>query len=154
MSKLHRSFPLDQSTYYLIIRTSMHLKTALYRALHSSGLGITPEQWSVLCCLWEEDGLNHAEIARRTCRDKFTITRIINLLEKKGLVHRMPDPRDRRRSNLHLTREGADLKEPLTQTVEEFSQKAFDGLSENDVEHLRRIQNKILHNLESRDFSH
>jgi DNA-binding MarR family transcriptional regulator len=66
----------------------------------------------------------------------------------------MPDPRDRRRSNLHLTREGADLKEPLTQTVEEFSQKAFDGLSENDVEHLRRIQNKILHNLESRDFSH
>ena len=152
MSKLHQSFPLDQSTYYLIIRTSMHLKTALYRALHNSGLGITPEQWSVLCCLWECDGLNHAEIARRTGRDKFTITRIINLLEKKELVSRTPDANDRRRSNIYLTPEGSALKEPLTETVEEFSKKAFNGLSENDVEHLRRIQNTILDNLESFDF--
>lgn len=151
MSRLRQSFPLDQSTYYLIIRTSMHLKTALYRALHNSRLGITPEQWSVLCCLWEEDGLNHAEIAKRTGRDKFTITRIINLLEKKNLVHRAPDSRDRRRFNIHLTQPGSELKEPLTHTVEEFSQKAFAGLSEDDVEHLRRIQNKILHNLESSD---
>jgi DNA-binding MarR family transcriptional regulator len=151
MSKLYQSFPLDQSTYYRIIRTSMHLKTALYRALHHSGLGITPEQWSVLCCLWENDGLNHAEIARCTGRDKFTITRIINLLEKKELVHRAPDSRDRRRSNIHLTQRGSELQDPLTETVEEFSQKAFDGLTENDVEHIRRIQNKILHNLKSSD---
>ena len=151
MSKLHQSFPLDKSTYYLIIRTSMHLKTALYRALHNSRLGITPEQWSVLCCLWEEEGLNHAEIARRTGRDKFTITRIINLLEKKELVRRTPDSRDKRRSNIHLTQEGSALQEPLTETVEQFSKKAFDGLTEEDVEHLQRIQKTILRNLESPD---
>ncbi len=151
MSKLHQSFPLDQSTYYLIIRTSMHLKTALYRVLHTSRLDITPEQWSVLCCLWEEDGLNHAEIARRTGRDKFTITRIINLLEKKELVRREPDSRDKRRSNIHLAQRGRELKEPLTETVDEFSEKAFEGLSLEDVEHLRRIQNTILNNLQSHD---
>jgi len=149
MNAIHQSFPLHQSTYYLIVRTSMHLKTALYRALHNSRLGITPEQWSVLCCLWENDGLNHAEIATCTGRDKFTITRIINLLEKKELVHRAPDSRDRRRSIIRLTQRGSELQEPLTETVEEFSKKAFAGLSEDDVEHLRRIQNTILHNLES-----
>jgi len=148
MNSKHSAFPLHESTYYLIVRTSMHMKTALYRALHQSGLGVTPEQWSVLCCLWEKEGLYLTEITDKTGRDKYTISRIVNLLAKKGLVDSRLDPADKRRTNLYLTDKGRELQEPLTRLVEEFTAKVFQDFSAQDMEYAKRLTQGILHNIE------
>ncbi|MFO7803788.1 MAG: MarR family transcriptional regulator [Desulfovermiculus sp.] len=148
MASKHFAFPLDESTYYLIVRTAMHMKTALYRSLHQSGIGVTPEQWSVLCCLWEKESLYLTELTDMTGRDKYTISRIVNLLTKKGLVESRPDRADKRRTNLYLTPRGRELQEPLTRLVEDFTAKLFQGFSEQDIEQAKRLTQGILTNIE------
>ncbi|MDZ7760582.1 MAG: MarR family transcriptional regulator [Desulfovermiculus sp.] len=148
MTTKHSAFPLHESTYYLIVRTSMHMKTALYRALHQADMGVTPEQWSVLCCLWEKEGLYLTEVTDKTGRDKYTISRIVNLLAKKGLVESRPDLEDKRRTNLYLTDKGRALQEPLTRLVEEFTAKLFQDFSDQDLEYTKRLTHGILNNIE------
>ncbi|WP_051564408.1 MarR family winged helix-turn-helix transcriptional regulator [Desulfovermiculus halophilus] len=148
MTANHTAFPLHESTYYLIVRTAMHMKTALYRSLHQSGIGVTPEQWSVLCCLWEKEGLYLTEVTDKTGRDKYTISRIVNLLAKKGLVESRPDPTDKRRTNLYLTSKGRELQEPLTRLVEDFTAKVFQDFSEQDMEYAKRLTQGIVNNIE------
>ena len=143
-----KSFPLNESLFYQIVRTAMHMKTGLYRELHNAGLGITPEQWSVLSCLWEAQGLSHHEIGLRTGRDKFTISRILKLLQKKGLVFKQPDPRDRRRSSIHLTSEGQALQTPLTQIVESYCTRIFRDLTSDEIAYLQRVHEHIIANID------
>ncbi len=148
MSNDHSAFPLQDSTYYLIVRTAMSMKTALYRALHQAELGVTPEQWSVLCCLWEKEGLYLTEVTDKTGRDKYTISRIVNLLAKKGLVESRPDREDKRRTNLYLTDKGRELREPLTRLVEDFTAKLFQDFSDQDMEYAKRLTKGIVDNIE------
>jgi DNA-binding MarR family transcriptional regulator len=139
---------LNESLYYQIVRTAMHMKTGLYRALYNSGLGITPEQWSVLSCLWESEGLSPHEIGRRTGRDKFTISRILKLLEKKGLILKKPDPRDKRRNSIHLTSSGRELQAPLTRVVEEYCSSVFQDLTTDEIAYLQRVHERIIANID------
>jgi len=74
--------------------------TAVARRLQKNfrlaGLEITIEQWSVLYHLWKQDGMSQQELCNRTFRDKPSITRLIDNLEKQKLVKRMPSKEDRR----------------------------------------------------------
>jgi len=74
--------------------------TAVARRLQKNfrlaGLEITIEQWSVLYHLWKQDALSQQELCNRTFRDKPSITRLIDNLEKQKLVKRMPSKEDRR----------------------------------------------------------
>jgi DNA-binding MarR family transcriptional regulator len=150
-STLSSSHPLADSHYYLVIRTAMHMKTALYRTLHHAGLGVTPEQWSVLSCLWHADGQHQSELATKTGRDKFTISRIVSLLEKKGLVTSRPDSRDKRRSNVFLSQNGRELQGPVTRIVEDFSEELFQGMTQEELNELRRILEHIVSNIHNRN---
>ena len=58
---------------------------------------------SVLIPLLEEDGLRMGEIARRARLSKQTMTTMVRLCERDGLVERRPDPGDGRATRVHLT---------------------------------------------------
>ena len=58
---------------------------------------------SVLIPLLEQDGLRMGEIARRARLSKQTMTTLVRLCERDGLVERRPDPADRRATCVHLT---------------------------------------------------
>lgn len=78
--------------------------------------GISPEQWSVLHAITEHEGLIQKEIAERTAKDKPTVTRILDVLEEKGLITRKPGEHDRRSFRLYGTEKGkavARQTEPL-----------------------------------------
>ena len=47
--------------------------------------------------LYGREGIHQSELSDRTGKDRHNITRILNLLEKKGYIHRIPDEHDRRR---------------------------------------------------------
>ncbi|MCF8105565.1 MAG: MarR family transcriptional regulator [Desulfohalobiaceae bacterium] len=138
---------LETSKFYRFLRTSMRMKTSLYRVLHAHGLEITPEQWSVLSCLWEKEGQYSTEIAEKTGRDKHTISRIINLLLKKGIVRRQRDPQDKRRAHLYLTEKGRRLERPVNTVVEDFCAEVFHGVSEIEADRLQQIQERLLQNI-------
>jgi DNA-binding MarR family transcriptional regulator len=140
-------FPLDNSQGYIIHRLDVQMSLGLQHAFQAKGFNITPEQWGVLNRLWENEGMHQSALAQRVAKDRHNITRILNLLEKNGFIFRTPNGEDKRRLNVYLTQEGKALKQKLIPIVIGFLQKCFEGLTQEEVQDLRRIHEHILKNL-------
>jgi DNA-binding MarR family transcriptional regulator len=147
MTLSFRVFPLDESPGYLMYRTAARLKAELWAAFHNAGFTVTPEQWSVLNRLWESDGEHQTTLAERATKDRHNITRILNLLEKNGLVRREPDPEDKRCHKVYLTDAGRALETELIPIVEAHLQRALSGLTQEDLDHLTKVHMRIVENL-------
>jgi MarR family transcriptional regulator, organic hydroperoxide resistance regulator len=142
------NFNLDDSFGYLINLAAQRLKYELHQTFQAKGYDITPEQWAVLNRLWEEDGLSQVELAERTFKDKPGTTRILNLLEKKGIIVRRSDENDRRVLRVFLTKIGRDLKAKLIPCAEEVLTKSGKNLTKNEVTQFKSTLHRILNNLE------
>ncbi len=140
-------FPLDNSLGFIVYRTSLEIKACLQRRFRDKGYDITPEQWSILARLWEEEGLTQKQIADRTYKDKANITRLVDVLEKRGLLERRADPADRRRYYIHLTESGRGLKEKLLAVAYEIVQVATRDVNREDIEAAKKTLNTVYNNL-------
>lgn len=86
-------------------------RQAIQRNLKNNAVDLTFEMLQLLFCLWKEEGANQQELANQTFKDKVSMSYLINNLEKKGLVCRREDVRDRRNKRIYLTSEGRRLRE-------------------------------------------
>ncbi len=68
-------------------------------------------------------------------------------MEKNGFILRTPDGEDKRRLNVYLTEEGKALKQKLIPIVIDYLQKCFAGLTQEEVQDLKRVHKHILKNL-------
>jgi len=75
----------------------------LQQKFYVADLNLTIGQWSVLSPLGKEDGISQQDLCLATFRDKPSITRLLDNLEKAGLVTRTGSPTDRRKNLVHLT---------------------------------------------------
>lgn len=120
------------------------------RALQAriAGEDVTIRMWHYLRELWEEDGIDQRELARRTGALETSVVSSIALLEKKGWVRREQDPKDRRRNIVLLTKRGRALEYLLGPVALEINNAAMAGIAEADEDVLRRLLVKIAANLE------
>jgi DNA-binding MarR family transcriptional regulator len=139
------------NTYsFLLNRTARRVKQFAQRRFKEMAFGITVDQWTVLKALYgQEGGATHAELARLAFKDTPTLTRMLALLEAKGLVARSADEADRRRSLVCLTPMGVAKVEELRPKVASIRQKAWLHLNQQDFEHFKRVLDAIYKNLES-----
>ena len=84
---------------------------------HNSGLDISMDQWIVLGPIWENEGISHKEISEYCLKDKTSVTKIIDTLEKKNLVVRVPDQLDHRVKRVVLSNKGKELFLPLRKAL-------------------------------------
>lgn len=140
------TFRLAADLGFLIHRTSRLLQVELQKVLEPYDL--TREQWPVLAMLWEEEGASQNKIGAYLCKDQPTITRIIDRLEKKRLVKRVTNTRDRRAYRIVLTEEGKQLNEVLPKLVDDLLKRAQAGLTEEQVAALKQALPTIAGNLE------
>ena len=85
---------------------------------HFAQFGATADQYVLLRLLSEEDGIAQQELGRRMCSDANTVTAMLALLEKKGLVRRQAHARDGRARCVHLTAKGERLFRKLDDSAE------------------------------------
>jgi MarR family transcriptional regulator for hemolysin len=142
-----RPFPLRDSLAFLLVRTALRLRLLGNTLLTEADQDITVDQWGILNLLWETDGQTPVELARRADKDKPNVTRLLKILEDKGLVYRLPDPEDRRSQRIHLTEAGAALREPLLDVGTDCLQRACQGLSAQDVAQLKDLLNRVYANV-------
>lgn len=105
--------------------------------------GITPGQYGVLKCLWDQNGLTAKQLAERLCLDSSTITGILDRMENKGLINRYHDVRDRRALCVMITQEGQDLQEPVTQAIVSANKKALYSFNEEQSELLKKLLSEL-----------
>jgi len=137
-------FNLDNSVGYLINIVAGKLKNELNR--HFTTFDITPQQWAVLNRLWEKDGITQKDLAERTFKDQPNIGRILDKLEKKGLIRRCTDTEDGRVIIVFLTQEGQSLKKELTPLATEVLNLVQRDISEEEIKVLEGVLKKILRN--------
>lgn len=73
--------------------------------------GVTPGQYGVLRCLWDEDCQTARQLAERLALDGSTMTGVLDRMEQRGLIVKQTDPRDRRALQIQLTQKGPQLVE-------------------------------------------
>src|SRR5450631_1315512 len=98
---------------FLLDRTARRVKQYAQGQFKELGFNITLDQWLVLRHLSDHDDLNQKELAELIFKDTPTLTRIIDLLCKKGLTKRKLDPHDRRSFHVSLTTSGRTKVEKL-----------------------------------------
>lgn len=111
---------------------------------------ITPQQWTVLAALAEEDeAVTLVALSRRLMVTKQNMTGMIARLEQLGLADRREDTSDLRSSRVTLTRRGRTLVDKLRPAYDEWVGALADGdLSERDVQSLSRITDRLIARLE------
>ena len=108
-------FSFDIQLIFAILngKVSAAINRKLSRNFRQNGVDITPEQWTVLLFLWERDGVTQQELCNATFKDKPSMTRLIDNMERQHLVVRISDKKDRRTNLVHLTKTGRELEELL-----------------------------------------
>jgi DNA-binding MarR family transcriptional regulator len=119
----------------------------LQKNFRQAGLEITIEQWSVLYHLWKEDCLSQQELCNRTFRDKPSITRLIDNLEKQKLVRRMASKTDRRINLVCLTQAAVEMQEMTILIANQTMDEALEGISREEINVVKSVFQRVYDNL-------
>jgi len=122
------------SLLIILDRTARALERRLQSVFIKAGHNITVEQWMVMLLLWQQNGLFQQQIADGISKDKATVTRLINGLEKRNLIVRVPDKTDRRQKQIFLTNLGKQMEEDLILLSIENSRYAQEQIPPEDVQ--------------------
>ena len=109
--------------------------------------GLPPLGWyDVLLELWRARGgrLRMHELARAVVLSRSGLTRLVDRLEKAGLLRREPDPEDGRGSFAVLTEEGARMREKMWPVYAEGIAKHFGAhISDEEAEVLIQALGRV-----------
>ncbi|WP_143961902.1 MarR family winged helix-turn-helix transcriptional regulator [Litoribacter populi] len=133
---------------FLLDRTARRVKQYAQQKFKNGNFDVTVDQWLVIKNLSENGVLSQTELAQLVFKDHPTLTRIIDILCKKGYVERLPHPNDRRSFQLLLTEDGKSKVSELRPQIVSIREKAWENLDEKDFQEFKRILNTIYENLE------
>ena len=111
------------------------------------GLDMSVEQMIILKILHEEDGRPQNDMAMVTNRHKASLTRLIDNMEKKNLVARLPDKDDKRVNRIFLTTHGRKFFQSTMPILKEAVTELQENLSEREITDLINILKKVQANM-------
>jgi DNA-binding MarR family transcriptional regulator len=138
---------LEKAMAYWVHRVYQASRNELFRLFRDEGEEITPEQWIVLVRLWEQDGRTQTDLGESTFRDRPTMSRILDGMERRGLVERRADPESARVWRVHLTPQGKGLRKKLVPKAKKLVGRMQRGISERDLAVTRETLRKMFVNL-------
>jgi DNA-binding MarR family transcriptional regulator len=124
---------------FLLAKASQRWNELLQEAFAREGFPeVRASYGSVLLPLFEEDGLRIGEVARRARLSKQSMTTMVRLVERDGLVERRADEGDRRATRVHLTAKARRFKPVAEAVLAELGAAAEAALGERDLEATER----------------
>lgn len=141
---------LEYQDFYNLLtgRTPQAFNRVLNKNFRQNGVELTKEQWSILAVLWENDGCSQQYLADKSFRDRPSVTRLIDNMEKDGLVDRKPDVNDRRSNLIFLTKKGKQIQEKVMSLVNATVEESIKGISVENIVTVKEVFHKIYQNLE------
>lgn len=107
---------------------------------------LTIDQGLALLVIHRHPDLTQVEIAKMIFKDFASLTRMINLMDKKGYLQRRMNPQDRRRFRLHLTKKGKDAIQALEPVIDKNRSQALRGFSPEDITQLHTLLQNVISN--------
>ena len=106
-------------------------------------------QDNLLCQLWRKDGLTQVELCERLNCEASTVTNMLKVLEKNGLVVRLKDPADKRINRIFLTDDGKNIQTSVSEVWENQQNRLLNGITLEE----RQLMKRLLMQMETNIFS-
>ncbi|MFL5530094.1 MAG: MarR family winged helix-turn-helix transcriptional regulator [Gemmatimonadaceae bacterium] len=133
----------EQEATLGLLRTADAMKRSLAQVIEPHG--ITPQQYNVLRILRGAgpEGLPTLTVGERMIEQTPGVTRLVDRLERKGLVARAPCAKDRRRVFCRITPKGLDLLNELDEPVNRWDAQAVAVLPPSDLDSLINLLDRV-----------
>ncbi|MBX9943246.1 MAG: MarR family transcriptional regulator [Reyranella sp.] len=139
--------PLDAYLPYLLNRAGARIAAAFGDEVRP--LGATLQMWRVLAALGERDGRRMGDLSETTSIEVSTLTRLVDGMERKGLVARRRDEADARAVALHVTPAGRRLTQRLIPIAERYETVALQGFDAREAEMLKVFLQRLFTNMDA-----
>lgn len=136
--------PSHKELFRLVNQCWLSITNAGKRALAKRDSDLTFEQLIALFHLRNIDGSNLKQLSDVASRDRTTMTRMVDGLERRDLVMRVPDKTDGRIKLVYLTRRGRELLEEMEPMAREFERQTCEELTADEM----RIAIKVLETMQ------
>jgi DNA-binding MarR family transcriptional regulator len=143
----NNQFKRSELYSFITGKASTAIARRLQRNFKLANIDITIEQWSVLYHLWKEDGQSQQQLCDATFRDKPSITRLVDNLEKLKLVKRIAAKDDRRKNLIYLTKEAQILEEKTVIVANQTLNESLEGVTMANIEVAKMVLQKVYDNL-------
>lgn len=137
---------LNAEFFSILEKTLKQHKKYVQYNLSKLSLDITWDQWQVLDIIVNNGDIKQTEIAEKTSKDTASVTRIIELLNKKGYVARQTDPNNRRKLILGVSNHGEKVYHKAATIINECTANALAGLKEKRLKKLKKVFKTITKN--------
>lgn len=127
------------------VMTHRAIFAALGRRLR--GTGVSPVQYVALGYLVSLDGRTQSDLADMLSVSGPTSVRLVDRLERDGLVCREPDSKDGRVKTLVPTAKGIALWEKIGHAGPEVLREAYDGICQKEMDKVKDVLARVRHNL-------
>ena len=133
----------EQQATLGLLRTADAVKRSLAQVIEPHG--ITPQQYNVLRILRGAgpDGLPTLTIGERMIEQTPGVTRLVDRLERKGLVGRTPCAKDRRRVFCGITAKGLELLKELDEPVNHWDTQTVSVLPPSELDALINLLDRV-----------
>ena len=123
------------------------LKQFTAALLRQNNVGLTPEQFLLIDLLWNQGPMSQQKMADTMHKDKNSITKLVDALERKELITRQKDEKDHSSNVLHLTRKAEEMKLDAKETGISILDMILDGISEDELNQFLATLNKLNDNM-------
>lgn len=113
--------------------TGCKLKQFLASKLKQMGVPLTPEQFMLIDLLWNHGEMSQQKLADLMQKDKNSVTKLVDAIERKGFVIRRQNNQDRRSNTLILTEKANELKPGAKQKGISILDQMLEGINENEL---------------------
>jgi DNA-binding MarR family transcriptional regulator len=137
--------PIPETLGYLLVQVCRAHRGRAQELL--GAIDLHPGQEMLLLRLWPGDGLPQSQLAAEMCVQPATITKMLDRLERSGLVERRADIEDQRVSRVYLTAAGQAMQAPVEAVWQALEAQSVAQLTLEERLLLRRLLLQVLNNL-------
>ncbi len=129
--------------------TGCKLKQFVAAKLRQMEVPLTPEQFILIDLLWNQGSMSQQQLADQMQKDKNSVTKLVDALERKGFVVREQNRQDRRSNTLMLTEKAEILKPGAKQKGVSILDEMLVGISEEELRSFLVTLHKLNRNMTS-----
>lgn len=144
-------FDLEAFLPYVLAVVSTDVSHAFAKH-YSASHGLSRAEWRIICHLSQLDedaSISVRDLEARVHLEKSKVSRAVSKLEKRGLLHKNPHPKDARLLEIQLTVAGQEMFSELVPMAHAFQRSLTEGLSIEEADQfsaiLQKLQNRLSH---------
>ena len=138
--------PITNYLAYLLAQANRQMSAQMERALNEEG--VQTEHWRILQVLSDEQGRSMGDLAAAVLMNHPALTKTLDRIVSRGLVHRRADPADSRRVLVYISDRGLELVSRLRALVDDHHDAVTAAVGPRKAEQLKKLLGEFIRNTE------